>query len=71
MLRVAELASAIERDEAALMATATADETAGNRTRELAAQIDNFGKTKDAQVKAIKRDIAAAKKTQADLNSKV
>lgn len=71
VLRTKELQQEIERDQA-LLADATKDEaTSSHRIKELESLIKDFASTKDAQIKEMKKEIAANKKTQADLKSRL
>jgi structural maintenance of chromosome 2 len=71
VMRVAELKAELEKDEE-LLAKATAEEkTASARVKELESLIKDFAKTKDQQIKEMKKEMTANKKKQATIKSKL
>ncbi len=71
VMRTNELKAELERDQKVL-ADATKEEAASTqRAKELELMIKDFASTKDQQIKEMKKEIAANKKTQADLKSRL
>ncbi len=71
VMRTSELKAELERDTK-LMADATKEEAASTqRAKELEQLIKDFANTKDTQIKEMKKEITANKKTQAELKTRL
>ena len=71
IMRIEELKAEIDRDEAAVKKTATEEQEAGKKVSELENLIKDFAKTKDSQIKEMKKEIQSNKKKQKDIKSKL